>query len=295
MRKFEGVREGVAVDFVRVLFLTLWSLFCGPFLWSIVFFIFFPFYSLFLSQVEKMSEVLGRNALWNEKSRIDRLPKFLCVHMMRFFMKQTPDSADHRQVPCKIMRPCKFGAELDIFDFCSDRVQKILKVPRDKKAQEDEEIAAKKLRGMEKAEKGEEGKEGKEGKEDGGEGDVAMEDADGDEMDEEMKAALAMSMTDEASPATTTAGGGEAAGPGLTPDFMGNYELFGVVCHKGRDSSSGHYTAWVRMNGDNWVVFDDDEVSERKTADILGLNGGGDHHMSYLNFYRAVDGEKVRK
>jgi len=34
-------------------------------------------------EVEKNSEVLGRNAVWNIKRRIDRLPKYLCVQMMR--------------------------------------------------------------------------------------------------------------------------------------------------------------------------------------------------------------------
>lgn len=38
---------------------------------------------------------------------------------------------------------------------------------------------------------------------------------------------------------------------------------------------------------EDWYVFDDDEVSPCKTEDILKLKGGGDWHMSYLNFYRA--------
>ena len=38
---------------------------------------------------------------------------------------------------------------------------------------------------------------------------------------------------------------------------------------------------------DDWYVFDDDEVSPCKTEDVLKLKGGGDWHMSYLNFYRA--------
>jgi ubiquitin carboxyl-terminal hydrolase 14 len=81
----------------------------------------------------------------------------------------------------------------------------------------------------------------------------------------------------------------EKAGPGLPDNFEGIYELYAVVCHKGRDSDSGHYTGWVRQDGDNWLVFDDDEVVEKTTADILALKGGGDWHMSYLNFYRAID------
>jgi len=208
--------------------------------------------------VEKHSEVLGRNALWQKKSRLDRLPKFLCVQMMRFFWKATPDSADHQGVKCKMLKAVTFGETLDAYEFCTDRVQGILKGPRDKKAAEDEERAAKKLRGD-------------------GTGDVDMKDAGADEdmdeeMDEEMKAALKMSMEEGAS--------GDKAGPGLPDEFQGIYELYAVVCHKGRDSSSGHYTGWVRIEGDNWLVFDDDEVVEKKTKDIVELKGGGDWHMS---------------
>jgi len=38
---------------------------------------------------------------------------------------------------------------------------------------------------------------------------------------------------------------------------------------------------------EDWFVFNDDEVSACKTEDVLKLKGGGDWHMSYLNFYRA--------
>ena len=90
-------------------------------------------------------------------------------------------------------------------------------------------------------------------------------------------------------------------GPGLPNDFQGVYELFAVVTHKGRDADGGHYMAWVKADqqgkaqkiadtdedNEDWFVFDDDEVSPCKTEDVLKLKGGGDWHMSYLNFYRA--------
>ena len=65
----------------------------------------------------------------------------------------------------------------------------------------------------------------------------------------------------------------------------------------------GHYMAWVKApephgkvekiadsdeDNEDWFVFDDDEVSPCKTEDVLKLKGGGDWHMSYINFYRAV-------
>jgi ubiquitin carboxyl-terminal hydrolase 14 len=67
------------------------------------------------------------------------------------------------------------------------------------------------------------------------------------------------------------------------------YELYAVVTHKGRSADSGHYMGWVRRDGDNWLCFDDDEVSPCKTEDILPLKGGGDYHMAYIAFYRAKE------
>ncbi|KAL7574539.1 hypothetical protein ACA910_015894 [Epithemia clementina (nom. ined.)] len=142
-----------------------------------------------------------------------------------------------------------------------------------------------------------------------------------EEEDEEaaaLKAALAMSMDTEpvvtdAAKATNKSADDKVIegdedenapiGPGLPPNFQGIYELFAVVTHKGRDADGGHYMAWVKaahqpksvtkigddttQDNEDWFVYDDDEVSPCKTEDILKLKGGGDWHMSYLNFYRA--------
>jgi ubiquitin carboxyl-terminal hydrolase 14 len=58
--------------------------------------------------VEKNSQVLGRNAIWNKQSKIASLPRYLCVQFMRFFWKATPESMDHQGVKCKIMRPVSY-------------------------------------------------------------------------------------------------------------------------------------------------------------------------------------------
>lgn len=58
--------------------------------------------------VEKHSAVLGRNAVWNKTQKISKLPRYLCIHFMRFFWKATPDSMDHSGVKCKIMRPVMY-------------------------------------------------------------------------------------------------------------------------------------------------------------------------------------------
>eukprot|EP00581_Thalassiosira_minuscula_P016822 CAMPEP_0183731478 /NCGR_PEP_ID=MMETSP0737-20130205/35514_1 /TAXON_ID=385413 /ORGANISM="Thalassiosira miniscula, Strain CCMP1093" /LENGTH=572 /DNA_ID=CAMNT_0025964213 /DNA_START=52 /DNA_END=1770 /DNA_ORIENTATION=- len=237
-------------------------------------------------KLEKYSDALGRNAQWTRSQKIARLPPYLVVQFGRFYWKATPDSQDHAGVKCKVMKPVGFQGTLDVYDFCSEKVKKVLKVARDKALQEEEDRVAKKLRGEDNDDdKKEEPME----EETNAGGD--------DEEDAELRAALAMSVEAEQPP----------VGPGLPADFQGLYELFAVVTHKGRDADGGHYMGWVKADNsdsrgtdkkrekiadtdednDDWFVFDDDEVSPCKTEDILKLKGGGDWHMSYLNFYRA--------
>jgi len=226
--------------------------------------------------IEKRSEVLGRDAVWTRKQRIARLPPILTVQFGRFYWKATPDSQDHSGVKCKVMKPVTFNSIFDIYEFCSDEVKKELKKSRDKALKEEEDRINKKLKGEDTEE------------------DVKMESED-DEEAAALKAALAMSMQDENEKPSPV-------GPGLPAEFQGHYELFAVVTHKGRDADGGHYMAWVKAasnsgkvekiadteeENEDWFVFDDDEVSPCKTEDVLKLKGGGDWHMSYLNFYRA--------
>jgi ubiquitin carboxyl-terminal hydrolase 14 len=222
-------------------------------------------------KVEKYSETLQRNTMYTRCQSIARLPPVLVVQFGRFYWKSTPDSQDHAGVKCKVMKPVGFSSVLDVYPFCNTQIQNVLKVARDKAAAEEEERIAKKLKG-----------------------DVDMDgESNKEEEDEDLKAALALSMETEM----------PFIGLGLPDDFQGLYELFAVVTHKGRDADGGHYMGWVKAENaekekrqqladtgeenEDWYVFDDDEVSPCKTEDILKLKGGGDWHMSYLNFYRA--------
>lgn len=210
--------------------------------------------------------------------------------------KATPDSQDHAGVKCKIMKPVAFGDTLDVFDFCTPEIQKVLQKARQRALAAEEDAIQKKLQG-----KGDEDQKDQDG-------DAKMEtspdaaagDGDNEEDDDELQKALAMSMenvdNDEAEEEPIV------VGPGLPKDFQGYYELFAVVTHKGRDADGGHYMSWVKSShqsdkqqkiadtdvvNEDWYVFDDDEVSPCKTEDVLKLKGGGDWHMSYLNFYRV--------
>ncbi len=236
-------------------------------------------------KVEKRSEVLGRDAIWTRKQRISKLPPILAIQFGRFYWKETPDSHDHAGVKCKVMKPVAFSPMLDIYEFCSEKVQKVLKKARDAALAEEEDRIAKKLKGEE---------------EPSASADDKMDVDNGE--DEDLKAALAMSMQTALDDDITT--DNVIIGHGLPDKFQGKYELFAVVTHKGRDADGGHYMGWVKAenqsncgqsrkiadtdeDNDDWFVFDDDEVSPCDTESVLKLKGGGDWHMSYLNFYRA--------
>ncbi|CAM9848506.1 unnamed protein product [Scytosiphon promiscuus] len=286
-------------------------------------------------KVEKHSEKLGRDAIFTLNSKIKRLPRYLCIQVLRFFWKATPDSMDHQGVKCKIMRPVSFPSTLDMYEFCAPSLQAILKVPREaadklifeeeskEKAKKEAKIAEERAE-REKAKKGkvfahlagtggsapsdsvdaakppappsseaetaaaaaggvEESKEmevDSAGAAEAAAAPPAGAEENEEELSDELKAALAMSMQAE------DAGVEGAAGPGLPANFKGTYELYAVVTHKGREADGGHYMGWVRQEGDDWLVFDDSDVSPCKTEDIMNLKGGGDWHMAYLTFYR---------
>jgi ubiquitin carboxyl-terminal hydrolase 14 len=221
-------------------------------------------------KIEKHSDVLGRDAVWSRQQRIARLPPIIVVQFGRFYWKATPDSQDHAGVKCKVMKPVAFSSTLDVSEFCTNEIQEVLKKARAKALAEEEDRINKKLKGEEE---------------------TKMEVPDEENEEAALQAALAMSME-----------GQKAVGPGLPEEFQGIYELFAVVTHKGRDADGGHYMGWVKADtpagiarkiadtdeaNEDWFVFDDDEVSPCKTEDVLKLKGGGDWHMSYLNFYRA--------
>ena len=62
----------------------------------------------FEGTIEKHSSVLGTNAVWDKRTRIASLPRYICFQFMRFFWKATPESRDHTGTKCKILRAVAF-------------------------------------------------------------------------------------------------------------------------------------------------------------------------------------------
>jgi len=192
--------------------------------------------------IEKRSEILGRECIWKKSSKVTSLPYYLTVQFVRFFWKQDV------QVKAKIVKPVEFPFVLDLHDVCSDELKAKLapkrKIYHDNEDKRLEQVAKKKK---------EEGKE-EETKED---------------------KVVPMEVSND---------------PSHYVNETGMYELFAVLTHKGRMADGGHYVAWVKESGDNWLKFDDDKVSPCKSDEIKKLSGkgGGDWHMAYLCLYRTI-------
>jgi ubiquitin carboxyl-terminal hydrolase 14 len=256
-------------------------------------------------ELEKKSEALGRDAKYTKTSRISRLPKYLTVHFVRFFWKRETGKK------AKIMRKVTFASELDVVEFCTDKLRKQLVPVRDKvreirKDEQDVERARKrqKLRHKEEADrkhdeamaeaapikKAQEAKERKEAEQSGKPKQPENNDLDVYKTDAEYEAEREASI--KAAKKELYA----AIDPDLAADEGSNksglYELRGVITHQGASADSGHYTSYVKKAGrfiddpkapggkrreedGKWWWFNDDKVSEVDPEKIETLAGGG--------------------
>lgn len=250
-------------------------------------------------KIEKNSEVLGRNSMYTKTSRIARLPKYLPVHFMRFdWRKDTSKKA-------KIMRKVTFPHELDAVEFCSEDLKKLIIPVRDKireirKEEEDVERARKRRKRIQHGEdvepaepkgKGpasetELAKEKKDSqKKASGSTDVEMEDVEY-KTDAQIEAERAASILKAKKELIELVDGKLLADDSCNK--TGLYELRGVITHQGATADSGHYTSFVKKEGQKdpvtgkrkeedgkWWWFNDDKVSEVDNDRIETLSGGG--------------------
>lgn len=250
-------------------------------------------------QIEKNSEVLGRNALYTKTSKIARLPKHLPIHFVRFdWRKDTNKKA-------KIMRKVTFQEELDALEFCTDELRKSLIPIRDKirdirKEEQDDERARKRQKRMKAGEENDvepapsskeplqKKKEAEKKKED------AKKPAEDTEMaeveyktDAQLEAERAASILAAKKELLTLVDPKIAADEGANQ--TGLYELRGVITHQGASADSGHYTSFVKKQGakdittgkrkaedGKWWWFNDEKVSEVDAERIQTLSGGGE-------------------
>ncbi|CAH2242264.1 jg25195 [Pararge aegeria aegeria] len=71
-------------------------------------------------QITKMSDTLGRDAVYTKTSKISRLPAYLTVQFVRFFFKEK------ESINAKILKDVKFPLELDVYELCTPELQERL-------------------------------------------------------------------------------------------------------------------------------------------------------------------------
>lgn len=96
-------------------------------------------------QLEKNSESLGRDSVWDKETKVNRLvsntnttplsranrefcfqPKYLCVNFVRFYWKQASNTGGTEAGKAKILRNVSFPKVFDIFEFCTDELKESL-------------------------------------------------------------------------------------------------------------------------------------------------------------------------
>ncbi|CAG9127343.1 unnamed protein product [Plutella xylostella] len=77
-------------------------------------------------QITKMSETLGRDAVYTKTSKISRLPAYLTVQFVRFYFKEK------ESINAKILKDVKFPLDLDVYELCSPELQERLTPMRNK-------------------------------------------------------------------------------------------------------------------------------------------------------------------
>ncbi|KAF2017224.1 cysteine proteinase [Aaosphaeria arxii CBS 175.79] len=261
-------------------------------------------------QIEKRSEVLGRDALYTKTSRIARLPKYLPVHFVRFDWRRDTNKK------AKIMRKVTFPKELDVVEFCTEDLKNLLIPVRDKirdirKEEEDVERARKRQKRIRAGEENdtpasstkEPLQKKKEAEEKKAAGAKAAEDTEMPDVEYKTEAQI------EAERAASILAAKKEllalVDPKLSSDIGANqtglYELRGVITHQGASADSGHYTSFVKKDAPKdpssgkrkeedgkWWWFNDDKVSEVEAERIETLAGGGQSHSALILLYRAV-------
>jgi ubiquitin carboxyl-terminal hydrolase 14 len=200
-------------------------------------------------KLTKQSPILGRDALYTKTSRINRLPSYLCIQLVRFFYKEK------EKVSAKVLKDVKFPLMLDVFELCTSELQQKLLPAREAfRIQEEDENKERKSKKQQELSQGNNGAQ------------PATKDA---TKEEDVVKYAPFSFEND---------------PGS--NNSGFYDLHAVLTHKGRSANSGHYVGWAKDQKTNaWYMYDDDTVTKVSEEEILKLSGGGDWHTAYVLFY----------
>eukprot|EP00656_Telonema_subtile_P030673 TRINITY_DN3364_c0_g1_i1.p1 TRINITY_DN3364_c0_g1~~TRINITY_DN3364_c0_g1_i1.p1 ORF type:complete len:257 (-),score=75.14 TRINITY_DN3364_c0_g1_i1:140-910(-) len=232
--------------------------------------------------LEMVSKTLGVPANFTKTSRVSKLPRYMVVQFNRFdskTIKQTGPGDSDKVVGLKILKPVAFPLALDVYQLCSGDLKAVLDVGR--KQLEDikeAELASRQATGTLLEQRACDLSPGAR--------EAELERLKAEKMGTEAEGAEgeAMEVDGAAGETNTTAMDTDVeVGP------LGYYDCCGVVTHKGRALSSGHYQGWVKSETTpgQWLQYDDDEIITHQEDVIQKLHGGGDFDTAYLVIYKT--------
>ena len=220
----------------------------------------------------KTSDVTNQMSKFEYDNKITKLPKFLTVQFVRFFWKKDT------KVKSKILRKVTFPFELDVADLLEESYKKqkieardkLRNFLKDREADEQKFIndnsitkaptgiskeAYSKLTTEEKQTKWKQVYDSK------------MKEWD----DKKLNEILPKNIDKSENPTSC-------------------YELQGIIAHKGANSESGHYQAFIKdpQDENNWLKYDDDVVTKISKEKVEALAGGGEGDSALILIYKGL-------
>ncbi|KAH9031899.1 hypothetical protein EDB85DRAFT_2238762 [Lactarius pseudohatsudake] len=224
--------------------------------------------------VIKHSPTLGREATYNSRSRLSRLPTYLSVHMVRFTWRRDINKK------AKIMRKVKFPSEFDALDIATDELRERMR-PVASRRSEIEKARDERRKVRKRTRAGVPAAQAPDADGPGPEEPVGGELRPEEWYREQEKAEL------EALVDPTIKGDIGASQTGV-------YDLVAIITHKGAAADSGHYIAFVarqaltgKEEDQDWIKFDDDKVSVFPAEKLSTLDGGGEDSAAYVLIYKS--------
>ncbi|KAF9790391.1 hypothetical protein BJ322DRAFT_385416 [Thelephora terrestris] len=249
-------------------------------------------------KVTKHSPTLNRDASYSQHSRLERLPMYLTVHMVRFAWK----SDISKKV--KIMRRVNFPTEYDALEIVTDELKaKLQPVSRRLMEIEKERMerckVRKRMKNKASTSQTAAPSEPTDATE-GGEMDVDKKPEDGGDLQDE-----AVYRKKELEELEALISPDIKADTGASP--TGLYELVAIITHKGAAADAGHYVGFVKRSAfhpraseaarpgqrtiddedNDWYKFDDDKVSIFPEEKLATLGGGGEDASAYVLLYKT--------
>jgi len=249
-------------------------------------------------KVTKHSPSLNRDADYLQKSRLERLPAYLTVHMVRFAWKGEISKK------VKIMRNVKFPATYDALEIVTDELKtklqpasrRLIEIESDRK---ERRKVRKRMKNKASASQA-----------------AASSDStspiQGAEMDVEKKPEEGGDLEDESVYRKKELEELEALiNPDVKADIgaspTGLYELIAIIAHKGPAADAGHYIGFVKKSvfhpkaseatepnqktiddeDDDWYKFDDEKVYIFPEEKLAILGGGGEDSSAYVLLYKT--------